>query len=74
MSDESNDELQFISEDDEDGQPSASARRNWRILLVDDDADVHLATVYALGGAIIFGRSLEFLHAHSASEAMVLLR
>lgn len=74
MSGVGDDELQFISEDDGDGQPSPSTRRSWRILLVDDDADVHLATVYALGGATILGRPLEFLHAHSASEAMALLQ
>ncbi len=74
MSDEGDDELRFISEDDGDGQPSPAVRRSWRILLVDDDADVHLATVYALGGATILGRPLEFLHAHSANEAMALLQ
>ena len=74
MSDKGDDELRFISEDDGGGQSSQAALRNWRILLVDDDADVHLATVYALNGQTILGRPLEFLHAHSASEAMTLLQ
>ena len=42
----------------------------WRILVVDDDADVHEATDYALAKVEILGRPLELIHAHSAAEAM----
>lgn len=45
----------------------------WRILLVDDDQDVHEATKFALHGLTIFGRPLEFLHTHSSAEAQALL-
>ncbi len=41
----------------------------WRILIVDDDADVHLATEFALQDAEIQGRGLQFLNAFSAAEA-----
>jgi diguanylate cyclase (GGDEF)-like protein len=45
----------------------------WRILIVDDDADVHSTTTFALAGLEIQDRPLEFLHAHSASAARALL-
>ncbi|MBT9538398.1 EAL domain-containing protein [Thiobacillus sp.] len=41
----------------------------WKILIVDDDEDVHIATEHALAGETLLGRSLVFLHAHSAAEA-----
>ncbi|MBW8900410.1 MAG: EAL domain-containing protein [Massilia sp.] len=45
----------------------------WRVLIVDDDADVHSTTTFALGALEMHGRPLEFLHAYSAAEAMTLL-
>ncbi|MGZ5183223.1 MAG: putative bifunctional diguanylate cyclase/phosphodiesterase, partial [Ramlibacter sp.] len=45
----------------------------WRVLIVDDDADVHSTTVFALGSLEVHGRRLAFLHAHSAAEARALL-
>ena len=45
----------------------------WRVLIVDDDADVHSTTTFALGTLEMHGRPLEFLHAYSAAEAMDVL-
>ena len=45
----------------------------WRVLVVDDDADVHSTTTFALGSLEMHGRPLEFLHAYSAAEAMDVL-
>ena len=45
----------------------------WRVLVVDDDADVHAVTSYALHSVRILGRPLELLHAHSAEEARRIL-
>ncbi len=42
----------------------------WRLLIVDDEPDVHRATAFALSGVKILGRTLEFLHAYSAAEAL----
>ncbi len=52
----------------------AGPERAWRILVVDDDREVHAATEFALSGANILGRPLEFLHAYSAAEAEQILR
>lgn len=43
--------------------------RRWRLMIVDDDEDVHTATLFALENIRILGRRLEFLHAYSAAEA-----
>ena len=45
----------------------------WRILIVDDDEDVHAATKFALKGMSILGRELKFYHAYSAKEAQDIL-
>ncbi|WP_233516392.1 hypothetical protein [Janthinobacterium sp. BJB426] len=46
----------------------------WRVLIVDDDVDVHVVTKFALSQASFKGRRLSFLHAYSGAEALVLLR
>jgi EAL domain-containing protein (putative c-di-GMP-specific phosphodiesterase class I)/CheY-like chemotaxis protein/GGDEF domain-containing protein len=46
---------------------------SWRILVVDDDSDVHEATDFALGRVKILGRPLELIHVFSAEEALKLL-
>ena len=52
------------------GQPGLAP---WRIMIVDDDSDVHTTTTFALSNMEMQGRPLEFVHAHSAAEARVLL-
>lgn len=41
----------------------------WNLLIIDDDPDVHSATMFALNGIMILGRRLKFLHAYSVAEA-----
>lgn len=67
------DDLVPILEDEYAGNTASSAPV-WRILIVDDDEEVHASTRYALGGVQAAGRALEMAHAHSASEARALLR
>ncbi len=45
----------------------------WRILIVDDDADVHKATELAMQGLRVEGVPLSFLHADSAAAARDML-
>ncbi|QJE02546.1 EAL domain-containing protein [Massilia forsythiae] len=65
------DDLVFIDE-----TPVASSddgRGAWRVLIVDDDADVHSTTTFALDSLEMHGRPLAFLHAYSGAEARRLL-
>jgi len=64
------DELVFVDEGD---APAPGAHAGWRILVVDDDADVHSTTTFALDKVEMQGRPLEFLHAYSAAEARAIL-
>lgn len=66
-----NDQLILI--DDSDEIP-AEIRSVWHILIVDDDEEVHSATLLALRHVNICGRPLAFHHAYSAAEAEALLR
>lgn len=66
------DHLQFIEEDDADA-PVGSEQHVWRVLIVDDDADVHETTELALQRIAILGRPIQFLHAYSAAQARQIL-
>ncbi|MCB1768966.1 MAG: DUF3369 domain-containing protein, partial [Candidatus Competibacteraceae bacterium] len=67
--------LSFLDEEASSLSPATSvAERVWRVLIVDDDRDVHTATEFALGETIILNRRLQFLHAYSGVEALQLLR
>jgi CheY-like chemotaxis protein len=66
--DENDDSIVFLSEEDEAGSAS-KAILPWKILIADDDSNVHDTTVLALSGVEIHGKPLEFLHAFSAKEA-----
>lgn len=63
----SNDDRLLLFED----QPPDEVHKGhpWRILLVDDEQEVHAATLFALSDILILGRPLEFLHAYCAEEA-----
>ncbi|MBI3284959.1 MAG: EAL domain-containing protein [Burkholderiales bacterium] len=71
----SEDDLVFLDEPDTH-DPSAASRPKptWRIMIIDDDPDVHSATTFALGSLEIQHRPLSFLHAYSAAEARDILQ
>jgi diguanylate cyclase (GGDEF)-like protein len=67
------DDLVFL--DEPLAQPAgASPRSVWRVMIIDDDEDVHSTTTFALGNLDMQGRPLEFVHAYSAAEARERLR
>jgi signal transduction histidine kinase len=59
-----------LAEDDPAAEHQAE---HWRVLIVDDDEDVHRATQLALHDVVIEGRPLSFLHAYTAAEALAIL-
>ena len=65
--------LDIIDDRAERGGAPDPGAPTWRLLIVDDEPDVHSATTFALKDLIIAGRKLEFLHAYSAAEARRLM-
>ncbi len=79
MSDEFGDSdlMNFADEPDSDlsgGEFDGHSIKSWRVLITDDEKDVHSATAFALRNTEILGRPLEFFHAYSGQEAMTLLK
>jgi len=70
-----NDELDIIDDLGEESSSAGGSDANpWRILVVDDDPEVHNATAFALQDIRIDGRPLSFIHAHSADEALAAIQ
>ncbi|WP_224798143.1 bifunctional diguanylate cyclase/phosphodiesterase [Idiomarina abyssalis] len=65
----SQDEPLFLNDDDEIIQ-SEYSKGFWKILIVDDDQEIHAVTKMALADVVICGRQLEFHHAYSGNEAL----
>ena len=76
MPETTSDDALVFQDDDPAEVPEAAAQDTapWRILIVDDDVDVHVVTKFALSNTNFQGRRLSFLHAYSAREAITLLR
>ena len=71
---QSDDDLLEFLDGPEPGERDLAALGNpWRILIVDDDSDVHKATELAMQGLLVEGQPLSFLHASSATEARFVL-
>ncbi len=64
-----NDEILFKDEAQAPPVPKVRAGETWKILIVDDEADVHRVTVFMLAGQEYRGRKFSFLHAYSGEEA-----
>ncbi len=64
----------FAKEDPSSIATAASTAACWRVLLVDDEPDVHTITKLALSRFELDGRGLEFLHAYSGAEARAFLQ
>lgn len=70
-----NDDLLTFAEENEPESAITHAHppEVWRILVVGDDVDVHKATELALRDHPILQRSLAFLHAYTAEQALQIL-
>lgn len=64
------DDLLFV-DDFEDDVPSQ--KDSWKVLIVDDEPEIHSVTKLALGDFDFMNKNIEFLSAHSGEEAKHLL-
>jgi len=65
--------LELLDEPEHTDAEHRPQDRPWRVLIVDDDGDVHKATELAMQGLTVEGQPLVFLHASSAAQARQLL-
>ena len=63
------DELVFADEEAQDADPTGA----WKVLIVDDDAEVHNVTRLALGDFRFEGKRLDFVSIYSGEEARALI-
>lgn len=66
-----NDELSFV---DEDNQAREKGRKPWKILIADDEEEVHAITRMVLENFTFEGQGLELLSAYSGVETKEMLR
>ena len=67
-----NDELIFL-DDDGSVEEQTLLGKDWNILIVDDDEEIHTVTRLALSDLIVNDRKLNFIHAYSAKQAKEML-
>lgn len=58
----------------EDGRGAVEAQKTWKILIVDDEEEIHVVTRLALHDFSFGGRSLEFISAYSGAQAKQMIR
>lgn len=67
----------FLMDFAPDHPPTSGPGNNaepWKIMIVDDEEEVHAVTTLALQGFELHGRGLEFLHAYSGEASIEMLR
>lgn len=64
---------EWLDLEDEETAGVEHVEAGWRVLIVDDEEDVHRATTFALKDQVILGKPLTFLHAHSSADARLIL-
>ncbi|HMW64369.1 MAG TPA: hypothetical protein PKE11_10950, partial [Accumulibacter sp.] len=70
-----NDELiRWSEEPAQTGAPPLAEQSPWKVLIVDDDPEVHGVTRFALQHLRVFGRPLRLLHAASGQAARGILQ
>ncbi len=64
-----NDEIFLFADENVDNADDNSKRKQWKILVVDDEKAIHASTKFVLNDYEYNGASVELLHAYSSKEA-----
>jgi diguanylate cyclase (GGDEF)-like protein len=73
VSENTSDDFLFIDDSDEDEILDSTTGDTWKVLIVDDDPEIHSVTQLALSDLVVLGRHLEYLHAYSGKDACKLI-
>lgn len=73
MNSTSNKHTDLVFAPEQDKAPDRPVAPPWKVMIVDDEPGVHQVTLLALTNFEFDGRPLQFLHAHSVTEARHLL-
>ncbi|MGB1263014.1 MAG: bifunctional diguanylate cyclase/phosphodiesterase [Cognaticolwellia sp.] len=73
VSENTGDDFLFIDDSDEDEILHSTITDTWKVLIVDDDPEIHSVTKLALSDLVVLDRHLEYLHAYSGSDACKLI-
>ncbi|MBO9489712.1 EAL domain-containing protein [Endozoicomonas sp. G2_1] len=68
-----NDDFLFIDDSDDEEILSQGSDSYWKVLIVDDDPEIHAVTQLALSDLVVLGRKLEYIHAYSGEQAREML-
>ena len=66
-----NDDFLFAEDDDENEVDDLGS---WKVLIVDDEPEVHAVTKLALNDFSLNGKTLEFVSAYSGEEAKAIFK
>ncbi len=69
-----NDDDLLFEHDDEHTEMPATTAGCWKLLIVDDEPEVHQITELALANFTFNNKSIEFLNAYSAAEALEIIK
>ena len=72
-SENTNDDFLFIDDSDEDEILTNGTGETWKVLIVDDDPEIHSVTQLALSDLVVLGKNLEYIHAYSGRDACQLI-
>lgn len=68
------DDFELVEDDELAGDAQVAGTTRWKVVIIDDDEDVHNATEFCIKNELILGKPLELHHAYSAEEGLALLR
>jgi phosphoserine phosphatase RsbU/P len=81
FADQNDEDDLFFADDDEDdlfapdkGDSISSSKNKWKILIVDDEEEIHNVTQFALSDYEYKEKGLHFLHAYTGEESIKMLR
>ncbi|MEO0842234.1 MAG: ATP-binding protein [Cyanobacteria bacterium J06643_5] len=77
FADEENDELLFENEDDElilTEEEAQQPQNSWKVMIVDDEIEIHSVTKLALDDFIFENKKLDFVSAYSGEQAVKVIQ